>query len=174
MEGKRRSEVQPPWRRCWEGEQREWQTIHVVGPGGRVQPERGAFQVGNSPHRRFITRNLHPVHRPPNDGDYTRSRSPARRCNGGRGRPSARSSRPQRERKCSGCGDTGATARVERLMIVRPALHRRCDERTSECAKIERFSWLAKYLVEEYTSLRNVYIYIYICIYIYIYIKSRM
>lgn len=75
------------------GERGERQTIHVVGPGGRVQPERGAFQVGNSPHRRFIARNLHPVHRPPNDGDCTRPCSLARRCNGGRGRPSARGGR---------------------------------------------------------------------------------
>lgn len=68
------------------GERGEWQTTHVVGPGGRVQPERGAFQVGNSPHRRFIARNLHPVHRPPNNGDCTRplARPPMQR----RSRPS--------------------------------------------------------------------------------------
>lgn len=27
--------------------------------------------MGNSPRRRFIARNLHPVHRPPNDGNAT-------------------------------------------------------------------------------------------------------
>lgn len=73
---------------------------------------------------RFIARNLHPV--PPNDGDCTRPRSPARNPMQRRSRPSVRlPARPRRERKCSGCGDTGAEARVERLMIVRRALHRR-------------------------------------------------
>lgn len=114
--------------------------------GGRVQAERGAFQVGNSP-RRFIARNLHPaspadrrrlhtVGRPPADATVV-----ADAC-------------PRRERKCSGCSDTGAGARVERLMIV---LYTGVAS-NARAAKIERFSCCSPCLDISGCFLQNIYI----------------